>query len=58
MIGNHPPRRRIGCARVSTFGQTLDAGIQPGDVVTVTRIDRLARSGLIDSVCGERVLGL
>jgi DNA invertase Pin-like site-specific DNA recombinase len=69
--------RRIGYARVSTYGQTLDAqleqlrreggakifrekasgaqadrrqllrllkGLTPGDVVTVTRIDRLARS--------------
>jgi len=73
---NHPPRR-LGYARVSTYGQTLDAqleqlrkegcakvyrekasGARPdrqqllrllddlaaGDVVTVTRIDRLARS--------------
>ena len=73
---NHPSRR-LGYARVSTYGQTLDAqleqlrkercnpiyrekasGAQPtrrellrmlkalgsGDVVTVTRIDRLARS--------------
>jgi DNA invertase Pin-like site-specific DNA recombinase len=69
--------RRLGYARVSTYGQTLDAqleqlrregcakifcekasgaqadrrqllrllkGLTPGDVVTVTRIDRLARS--------------
>ena len=69
--------RRLGYARVSTYGQTLDAqleqlkaegcapiyrekasgaqadrrelqrmlkGLRPGDVVTVTRIDRLARS--------------
>jgi DNA invertase Pin-like site-specific DNA recombinase len=69
--------RRLGYARVSTYGQTLDAqleqlrgagctkiyrekvtgahsdrrellkmlkGLPPGDVVTVTRIDRLARS--------------
>ena len=69
--------RRIGYARVSTYGHTLDAqleqlgreggakifreqasgahvdrrqllrlpkGLTPGDVVTVTRIDRLARS--------------
>ena len=72
-----PPNRRLGYARVSTYGQTLDAqldqlraegcttiyrekatgaradrrellkllkAIGPGDVVTVTRIDRLARS--------------
>jgi DNA invertase Pin-like site-specific DNA recombinase len=73
----NPQNRRLGYARVSTYGQTLDAqlvqlradgcariyrekasGAQPtrrellrmlkalgsGDVVTVTRIDRLARS--------------
>ena len=72
-----PQIRRLGYARVSTYGQTLDAqldqlraegcatiyrekasgaqadrrelqrmlkAIQPGDMVTVTRIDRLARS--------------
>ena len=72
-----PPSRLIGYARVSTYGQTLDAqlgqlkgagcarifrekvmgaradrrellrmlaALAPGDVVTVTRIDRLARS--------------
>ena len=72
-----PQNRRLGYARVSTYGQTLDAqleqlradgcsriyrekgtgahnhrrellkmlkGLAPGDVVTVTRIDRLARS--------------
>jgi DNA invertase Pin-like site-specific DNA recombinase len=74
---NSPANRRLGYARVSTYGQTLDAqldqlrgagctkifrekvtgahndrrellkmlkGLAPGDVVTVTRIDRLARS--------------
>ena len=77
MIGKSPQNRRLGHARVSTYGQTLDAqlaqlradgcakvyrekatgappsrrellrllkAIGPGDVVTVTRIDRLARS--------------
>jgi DNA invertase Pin-like site-specific DNA recombinase len=75
--GNEPQNRRLGYARVSTYGQTLDAqlaqlraegcakifrekvtgtkadrcellkllkAINPGDVVTVTRVDRLARS--------------
>src|SRR5580658_459054 len=77
MTETHPQNRRLGYARVSTYGQTLDAqleqlraegcsriyrekvtgaradrrellrlleGLAPGDVVTVTRIDRLARS--------------
>jgi len=77
MNGTHPQNRRLGCARVSIYGQTLDAQLEqlrcaactkiyrekvtgahsdrrellkmlkalaPGDVVTVTRIDRLARS--------------
>jgi DNA invertase Pin-like site-specific DNA recombinase len=77
MTESNPQNRRLGYARVSTYGQTLDAQlaqlraegcvkvyrekasgaqadrrellkllkeITPGDVVTVTRIDRLARS--------------
>ncbi len=77
MTGTHPQNRLIGYARVSTYGQTLEAqleqlrgagcskiyrekvtgaradrrellkmlkAIAPGDMVTVTRIDRLARS--------------
>src|SRR5215216_6584911 len=77
MTESEPPSRPVGYARVSTYGQTLDAQLEqlraegcaklyrekasgaqadrrelqrmlkalaPGDVVTVTRIDRLARS--------------
>ena len=77
MTETEPQKRRLGYARVSTYGQTLDAqleqlradgcgrifrekvsgaragrrellkllkAINPGDIVTVTRIDRLARS--------------
>ena len=79
MVETHAEQRLTGYARVSTYGQTLDAQLEqlrkagctsrniykekvtgarpdrrelnrmldrlaPGDVVTVTRIDRLARS--------------
>ena len=77
MTKTHPQKRPLGYARVSTYGQTLDAQLEqlrgagcgkiyrekvtgahddrrellkmlkalaPGDTVTVTRIDRLARS--------------
>jgi DNA invertase Pin-like site-specific DNA recombinase len=43
MTETKPQNRPLGYARVSTYEQTLDA-LAPGDVVTVTRIDRLARS--------------
>jgi DNA invertase Pin-like site-specific DNA recombinase len=79
MTDKNPQKRPLGYARVSTYGQTLDAqlaqlrkegcakiyreksggarpdrrellrllkALVPGDVVTVTRIDRLARSTL------------
>ena len=79
MTATHPQNRHLGYARISTYGQTLDAqlaqlrkegcakiyreksggarpdrrallrllkALVPGDVVTVTRIDRLARSTL------------
>ena len=72
MAESKPQNRPIAYARVSSYGQTLDAQLEqlrgavctkvtgaradrrellkmlkalvPGDVVTVTRIDRLARS--------------
>jgi DNA invertase Pin-like site-specific DNA recombinase len=77
MAETHRQNRRLGYARVSTYGQTLDAqveqlrgedwnkiyrekvtgahndrrellrllkGLAPGDVVTMPRIERLARS--------------
>ena len=94
MTGNHPEKRLIGYARVSTYGHTLDSQLEqlraagcgsrniyrekvtgaradrrellrmlrrlaPGDVVTVTRIDRLARStfdlfGIVKRIVGAK----
>ena len=88
MTESDPKARSLGYARVSTYGQTLDAqleqlhkegcskiycekasGAQPerrellrllkavaaGDVVTVTRIDRLARSTLRGGAVGGHI---
>jgi len=87
MIEIYSENRRLGYARVSTYGQTLDAqleqlrsngcskvyrekasgaqanrrelqrllkAIRLGDVVTVTRIDRLARSTSTCSLSSRR----
>ena len=94
MTENHPEKRLIGYARVSTYGHTLDSQLEqlraagcgsrniyrekvtgaradrrellrmlrrlaPGDVVTVTRIDRLARStfdlfGIVKRIVGAK----
>src|SRR5205807_1632623 len=89
MIETPAQNRRLGYARVSTYGQTLDAQIAqlraegcakiyrekasgaqadrrellkllkelaPGDVVTVTRIDRLARSTFDLSAIVKRIV--
>jgi len=85
MTETYPQNRRLGYARVSTYGQTLDtqleqlrgekvtgahsdrrellkmlAALAPGDVVTVTRIDRLARStfdlfGIVKRIVAAKV---
>ena len=94
MTETHTQKRLVGYARVSTYGQTLDAQLEqlraagcgsrniyrekvtgahsdrrellrmlrrlaPGDVVTVTRIDRLARStfdlfGIVKRIVGAK----
>ncbi len=90
MTKTAPQNWRLGYARVSTYGQTLDAQLEqlraegctkiyrekasgaradrrqllrllkdltPGDVVTVTRIDRLARSTFDLFAIVKRIVG-
>jgi hypothetical protein len=66
MTGTQPQDRRLGYTRVGTYGQTLDAQLEQlcgagctkiyREKVTVTRIDRLARSTFDLFGIGKRIV--